>query len=391
MYRQIILALIFGAALLFSESLPEPAKAFFYGLSLSVKSLILFVLPIVVFGLLFKTLQEFSKKASSLIFVILFGIILSNFSSTLTAFLPGSLAYGLDMSLKLPKEILPLDPLFVFNLPQIIPTREAMLLGLVSGLVLSRFFPAFSKSLSIFFERGVARLLKGITLLIPLLILGFIVKMKHDQILGLMIKNYALIFVWVLAAALSYILFLYLLASGFRLKLAFERIKNILPASLTGFGAMSSAAAMPLTILGAEKNGKDPSLAASFIPATVNVHLVGDCFAIPIFSFAILKSFGMAMPDLITYFLFASYFVFAKFSVAAIPGGGILVMLPILEKTLGFTPEMLALITALYILFDPVITGMNVLGNGALALILEKFAPTPKRALDSEVVEEIDF
>ncbi|MCB1114716.1 MAG: hypothetical protein KDK62_08165, partial [Chlamydiia bacterium] len=108
MYRQIILALIFGAALLFSESLPEPAKAFFYGLSLSVKSLILFVLPIVVFGLLFKTLQEFSKKASSLIFVILFGIILSNFSSTLTAFLPGSLAYGLDMSLKLPKEILPL-------------------------------------------------------------------------------------------------------------------------------------------------------------------------------------------------------------------------------------------------------------------------------------------
>ena len=391
MYRQIILALIFGAALLFSESLPEPAKAFFYGLSLSVKSLILFVLPIVVFGLLFKTLQEFSKKASSLIFVILFGIILSNFSSTLTAFLPGSLAYGLDMSLKLPKEILPLEPLFVFNLPQIIPTREAMLLGLVSGLVLSRFFPAFSKSLSIFFERGVARLLKGITLLIPLLILGFIVKMKHDQILGLMIKNYALIFVWVLAAALSYILFLYLLASGFRLKLAFERIKNILPASLTGFGAMSSAAAMPLTILGAEKNGKDPSLAASFIPATVNVHLVGDCFAIPIFSFAILKSFGMAMPDLITYFLFASYFVFAKFSVAAIPGGGILVMLPILEKTLGFTPEMLALITALYILFDPVITGMNVLGNGALALILEKFAPTPKRALDSEVVEEIDF
>ena len=391
MYRQIILALIFGAALLFSESLPEPAKAFFYGLSLSVKSLILFVLPIVVFGLLFKTLQEFSKKASSLIFVILFGIILSNFSSTLTAFLPGSLAYGLDMSLKLPKEILPLDPLFVFNLPQIIPTREAMLLGLVSGLVLSRFFPAFSKSLSVFFERGVARLLKGITLLIPLLILGFIVKMKHDQILGLMIKNYALIFVWVLAAALSYILFLYLLASGFRLKLAFERIKNILPASLTGFGAMSSAAAMPLTILGAEKNGKDPSLAASFIPATVNVHLVGDCFAIPIFSFAILKSFGMAMPDLITYFLFASYFVFAKFSVAAIPGGGILVMLPILEKTLGFTPEMLALITALYILFDPVITGMNVLGNGALALILEKFAPTPKRALDSEVVEEIDF
>ena len=137
---------------------------------------------------------------------------------------------------------------------------------------------------------------------------------------------------------------------------------------------------MPLTLNGTEKNSANPLLARSIISATVNIHLIGDCFAIPIFAFAILKSFGLPNPDLSTYLVFAGYFVFAKFSVAAVPGGGILVMLPILEKHLGFKPEMLSLITALYILFDPVITSANVMGNGAFALLISKhFAkPNPK-------------
>jgi Na+/H+-dicarboxylate symporter len=58
------------------------------------------------------------------------------------------------------------------------------------------------------------------------------------------------------------------------------------------------------------------------IPATVNIHLMGDCFAIPIFAFAILKSFGIAEPTTFSYLMFAISFVLAKFSVAAVPGGG---------------------------------------------------------------------
>jgi Na+/H+-dicarboxylate symporter len=125
---------------------------------------------------------------------------------------------------------------------------------------------------------------------------------------------------------------------------------------------------MPLTILGTEKNSKHPDIARSIIPATVNIHLIGDCFAIPIFAFAVMKSFGFTEPSIFSYLIFAAYFVLAKFSVAAVPGGGILVMLPILETYLGFNSEMLSLITALYILFDPVITSANILGNGAFAM-----------------------
>jgi Na+/H+-dicarboxylate symporter len=368
-----------GAALLFSESLPDIYKSFSYGLSLSIKSLIVFLLPFVVFGLLFKTAVQFSLKASGLILLILLSICVSNFISTLTAYGIGGIAYGFDVALPFPKEGALLAPSFELSFPKWVSNAQAMALALLSGLILSKLAPAMALKISSKLERGVSYCLKGITTLIPFLIFGFIVKMNHDQVMQSMLQSYSLIFLWVAAALLSYLLFLYSFANGFNLKRALICLKNILPAAATGFGAMSSAAAMPLTILGAEKNAKDKSLAASFIPATVNIHLIGDCFAIPIFAFAILKSFGLPEPSLSSYLIFASYFVLAKFSVAAVPGGGILVMLPILEAYLGFNTEMLTLITALYLLFDPVITAANILGNGAFALILEKLtAAKPK-------------
>jgi Na+/H+-dicarboxylate symporter len=87
-----------------------------------------------------------------------------------------------------------------------------------------------------------------------------------------------------------------------------------------------------------------------------------------------MKSFGIHEPTFISYLTFACYFVLAKFSVAAIPGGGIIVMLPILENHLGFTAEMSSLITALYILFDPIITTANISGNGSFAMLINKIS-----------------
>ncbi|HRE32595.1 MAG TPA: cation:dicarboxylase symporter family transporter, partial [Candidatus Berkiella sp.] len=159
------------------------------------------------------------------------------------------------------------------------------------------------------------------------------------------------------------------------------------PATIAGFSTMSSASAMPLTILATQKNAKHSDFACSIIPITVNVHLIGDCFAIPILAYAILKSYGAPEPLLIQYLIFSGYFVLAKFSVAAVPGGGIFVMLPILESYLGFNSPMLALITALYLLFDPFITAANVLGNGGFATFLDKYAIRSENAVFAKKVQ----
>ena len=47
-------------------------------------------------------------------------------------------------------------------------------------------------------------------------------------------------------------------------------------------------------------------------------------------------------------------------------------MTPILISQLGFTPEMVSIITTLYFLLDAFGTAANVMGDGALVIIVDK-------------------
>lgn len=367
----ILLAIILSTTL-FSSWIPLSLQSILYGVSLTIKSFIVFVLPFVVFGLLFRTAVHFSNKASKMIGIILIVVCCSNFFSTMLSYGVGNLAYQLDLSIRFPDEGTGLMAGWHFLFPKWIDNSFAMLLGLILGITTSSFRPKLAVFVSSELDRIIQYILKSILFLIPLFITGFVIKMNHDQVMHYIFSHYSLIFGLIASALFIYIGLAYYFLNSCNRHLALQSLKNMLPAGIAAFGSMSSAAAMPLTILGAEKNAKDPACARSVIPATVNIHLIGDCFAIPIFAFAVMKGFGMDSPSFWNYLMFSFYFVLAKFSVAAVPGGGILVMLPILETYLGFNTEMLSLITALYILFDPIITCANVFGNGGFSMLAER-------------------
>ena len=333
----------------------------------------MFLLPVVIFGLLFKTAAQLSKKATKIILFLLGAVCCSNFLSTMISYHVGMAVHHFDLSLAVPQDHAGLQPAWVFSLPKWVSNAYAMFAGLALGIVFSRWKPSWAEKVVKKLDQGVGVILRFFMLVMPIFIAGFAMKMAHDDVIQHILGDYAQIFAVVAAALCCYIGLIYLLASRFQWPQFVSSVKNMLPAAAAGFGAMSSAAAMPLTILGAQKNASNPDVARAVIPATVNIHLIGDCFAIPIFAFAVLKNFGMEDPGFIAYLAFAVYFVMAKFSVAAIPGGGIIVMLPVLESCLGFNPEMLSLITALYILFDPVITCANVLGNGGFAMVFSRW------------------
>lgn len=377
----ILLALVIVMGLL-HPWISEYVQSILYGLSLSIKSLIVFGLPFIIFGLLFKTIVGFARNASKMILAILLAICLSNFLSTMISYSVGRVAYTFDLTMPFPGVGDELQPSLVFLLPKLVGNDHAMLAALILGIVLGWWKPSWAALIATRMDWIVGYILKGVLYVIPLFIAGFVIKMYHDNVMGYIIQNYGVVFALTACSVFAYIAIIYFLVSR-RRELSFvQSLKNMLPAAIAGFGSMSSAAAMPLTLLGTEKNSQNPDLARSIIPATVNIHLVGDCFAIPIFAFAVMKSFGVAEPAFLSYLIFASYFVLAKFSVAAVPGGGILVMLPILERYLGFDATMLSLITALYILFDPIITSANVFGNGAFAMGLSQSSKLKRRVIE---------
>jgi Na+/H+-dicarboxylate symporter len=366
-----ILLTIIVAILLFASMIPLEIKQFLYSISLSIKSIIVLILPFVIFGLLLKTVITLSRNATKIIGMILVCVCCSNFISTFLSHYVGIGIYHLDFSIISPEKALELLPLWVLESPKLIANDKAMFAGIILGFILSRLLPQKAMVIAQQIDRFVNVILKFVVYLIPLFVAGFIIKLHYDGIVAVIIKDYAMIFLLIALAQFVYIGFSFFALNKFRLSGLINNLKNMLPAVISGFSTMSSAASMPLTIMGVESNTKNKELSRAVIPATVNIHLVGDCFAIPIFAYAVLKSFGMEEPSLLTYLVFTFYFVIAKFSVAAIPGGGIIVMLPILETHLGFNSAMMSLITALYILFDPVITSANVLGNGAFAKMID--------------------
>jgi Na+/H+-dicarboxylate symporter len=135
---------------------------------------------------------------------------------------------------------------------------------------------------------------------------------------------------------------------------------------------MSSAAALPVLIVGAVKNSKDTEIPRTVIPSVINTHMLGDALGIPLMALSLYMIQYHTVPEFSVYLTFAISYVFAKFAAAGIPGGTIIVMIPILEASLQFTPEMSGIILMMYVLFDPFCTTFNIFGNGLFSILFEK-------------------
>jgi Na+/H+-dicarboxylate symporter len=313
MFRKMpfILVAVILAVICLDSFIPMFIKSILLSISLSIKAVIIFLLPLIIFSLLFKASVKLAHNASKVILLILIMVCTSNLFSTLMV---GSWIYGFDLLIQLPNDIVELAPLWSLQLPKIIANDKAMFLGLGLGIISSFIIPDTAEKIADCFDKVVAKVLSVITFIIPFFVAGFVVKLQAEGVMETIMFEYSLIFIIIALAQFSYVTLIYFLANQFNLKRLQNSIKNMLPAAIAGFSTMSSAAAMPLTIIAAQKNTRNPDLAQSVIPATVNIHLVGDCFAIPIVAFAILKNYGVAEPAFIDYFIFAFYFVLAKFT-----------------------------------------------------------------------------
>lgn len=144
--------------------IPLSAQSILYGLSLTIKSGIVFLLPLVVFGLLFKTAVHFANKASKMVLLILFFICCSNFLSTLLSYSVGTLAYNFDLAINLPNEENVLHPLWNFSFPKWIGNDQAMFSGLILGIITGWFKPILAKEISLKLESIIKAILQGILL-----------------------------------------------------------------------------------------------------------------------------------------------------------------------------------------------------------------------------------
>lgn len=375
---QIIFALVI--AFTCNNYMSLETKQFFYSCSVTILDVLNYLLPFIVFSFLFSSLSSLDKNGIKAVLILFLLIIASNFIATMFGYGASTLLISnvsSDLIIntdKIPQESI--ANISYFNFGKLLDNQYGLLAGLILGLITPYVKQRHQinklaiklKNISLFF------LTKIFIKTIPFFIFGFAIKIVHDGDFVKIFSSYWKTLLIIFLVEAIYLVLMYCLAANFNLKKAKLYFSRVIPAGLTGFSTMSSAAAMPLNLTAGEENTHNPKLVETVIPTTTNVHLIGDNILVTMLALTLLVSFNMPMPTLWVFLPYAFFSSLSKFAIVSVPGGGITVMLPLLKAYLGFPNELTSIIFSMYVLLDSFNTMVNVFGNGAFVLIVDKFA-----------------
>lgn len=345
-----------------------------YTFSIFFKELLSFILPFMVFFFVVAGILSFKRNAPLVLAILLGTIFCSNALVALLSY--GALVLfspvvSCEILAIVPAMVI--EPFFTVSFPFSINAVHALIAAIILGLVFSFKSVELFESIVFKVKRWIEILLTyGFIPFLPIYILGFLLKIRFEGTLGCLAQQYGTAFLLIISLQLLYLLWFYLLANGFLLAPTMRAIKNALPSYITAFSTMSSTVAIPVSIKAAEQNTGNKELAQVAIPIMANIHLLGDSFVTPILALVTMLIFQGGLPGFVEYIVFVFYFCISMFAVSGIPGGGLLVMIPILKSVLGFSSEMVSVIMTLYFLLDAFGTGANVMGDGALVIIVNK-------------------
>ena len=373
-YRGVQVLLVITLYFLLGHLLAYDAHRAFYSISLSIKEVLLWMLPFTVGAFIANTICSFERRAPLFIIVLLLFEAFSNFCSVWYAHGCGHMVQYALPTITMEPSGVSFTALwgFPFARPAWWSSEKGVLAGLIIGCVAALGgIQSWRKRIETAKTMAQWTLTHIFSPLIPVFVLGFVARMHQTRVLHEVISQYGLLVLCLVFFLLCYYAFLLLLGNGWSVRKAYAASLNLWPAGGLAFTSGCSFSTMPWTIEGTAKNLSRPELARAVIPATTNIQQIGDCITNCFLCFLIYQQFFGHSPDMLVWFRFSIAFVIARYYTAAVLGGAIFIMLPIYESYLSFNTEMLAIILAFNVVLDPIVTSMNVLCNGALCRLFE--------------------
>ncbi len=370
------LFLVLVCVALFGHLIPETAIQFFYSISLIFKECLGFLLPFIVFAFITSGILSFKKNAPIVLGILLTSVLLSNSIVAFFSYFVGKALLPL-LAVKINPMTLvateSMEPLFSIKLPVLFGSFYAMLAAVICGISLS-FYSIPSVEAGIKFLKNLIEMIVNSLFIpiLPLYVFGFLLEINHQGVFMQLFQTYGRTFALIIVLQIIILFAIYFIAAGCNITQAIRYIRVAMPSYLTAFGTMSSTATIPVTVQCTEENTGNHALSAMATPILANIHLLGDAISTPILALVTLFIFQGTLPAPAVYSIFVCYFCINMLAVAGIPGGGIIVMIPILKMVLGFDDMMISIITTLYFLQDGLGTAGNVMGDGALMIIINK-------------------
>jgi len=266
-----------------------------------------------------------------------------------------------------------IQPYFTMNIPAIVDVMAALVFSFVLGLGIAYGGMKTLQNVATEFREVIIKTIsKSIIPLLPLYIFGIFLMMTVTGEAYHIMLVFAQIIVVIFVLHILIILYEFAIAGLLTKQNPLKLIWTMLPAYATALGTSSSAATIPVTLRQTIKNGVSEDIAGFTVPLCATVHMSGSVMKITACALTICLLQGLPH-DFGTFLEFICMLGIVTVASPGVPGGAIMACLGILTSILGFTPEHQALMIALYIAMDSFGTACNVTGDGAIALIINKF------------------
>lgn len=374
LFVRILIAIVFGVVL--GLVLPDFGVRMLKTFNVLFAQILKFIVPLLILGLVIPAIADVGRGAGKM----LLAVMALSYGSTVAA---GFFAYGAG-SLLLPhylqagvfeatgngREFL---PFFELKIPPVCDVLTALAISFMVGIgivftgadSLKRVVGEFGSIVKLTILRVV---IPGLPIYILTMISEMTASGKLAAAAGVMFKVIGT--GWGLT--IVFLVLLYIAAGVVAARNPFVCLWRMLPAYLTGLSIASSSAVIPVTLDCCEKNGISKNVRDFVVPLCANVHMVGSAIKMITSTLAVVIIF-----DLDVTFAQVAHFTFL-FAIAAVaaPGvmcGVLMASVGFLDSVLGLAPDQISVMMAFYMALDGYGPAANVTGDGAIALVADRF------------------
>lgn len=342
-------------------------------------NLIKYFIPLIIVFFVAAGIAEFGGKAGK---ILSFTVGISYIDTVIACILGATVAYllipGIALHVQDAKEALEIGkPFLELQMPPLMDVMTALILAFLLGIGCTwggkENNPLYNLILQM---RGIIdRVIRGLIIpLVPIFVgcifAGIAAKGQLFGTMAVFAKMLAIIlilhFVWLAIE--------FFIAGIISRQNPLTVIAAMIPAYLTAMGTMSSAATMPVSLKSAKSVPFIKDEIADFVmPLCSTVHLSGAAMTITISAITVsLLTLGQLPPVsvMITFILLLGVI---EVGAVGVPGGSAMAALGILQSTLGFNEAALGLMLTLFMVQDSFGTAANITGDGAIAMIVNKY------------------
>lgn len=335
-----------------------------------------FIVPLLILGLVTPAIADAGKGAGRLLLTVMLLSYVSTCAAALFAyFAAGSLLphYVAEGAVAAAGEGLKILPYVDLKIPPICDVLTALALAFMIGVgVVVTGADSLRRGFGEFGEVVKLTILKVIIPGLPVYILTMICEMTASGKLATMAGTMFKVIGTGWALTLVFLFLLYALAGAVAQRNPLRCLWQMGPAYLTALSIASSSAVIPVTLECCAKMGVSKDMRNFAVPLCANVHMVGSAIKLITSALAVVLIYGLDV-SFAQFLHFSSMFAIAAVAAPGVMCGVLMASLGFIESILGFTPDQIAVVMAFYMALDGYGPAANVTGDGAIALVCDRF------------------